>query len=96
MVTPESRQIEQYIRGLDPRLQEMANAVYPLTMQDVLNKVEYLAGDILSQTPPGKTIRAEISQVHLRARVVEINEPGQERPIKVHIPNVYSVGCIIR
>ena len=53
-VTPESRQIEQYIRGLNPRLREMANAVYPLTMQRVSNKVEYSAVDILSQTPLGK------------------------------------------
>jgi len=54
MVTPESRQIEQYIRGLDPRLQEMANAVYSLTMTGDSNKDEYLAADILSQASPGK------------------------------------------
>ena len=53
MVTPESRQIEQYIRGLDPRLQEMANAIYPLTMAGDSNKDEYLAADIFESSIPG-------------------------------------------
>ena len=43
-----------YIRGLDPRLQEMVNAVYSLTMTGDSNKDEYLAADILSQASPGK------------------------------------------
>ena len=52
MGAPESRQIDLFIRGLDPRLQGVARTAYPLTMQNVLDRVEPLASDILSQAPP--------------------------------------------
>ena len=54
MVNTESKRIEQFIRGLDPQLQEMARAVYPHTMRNVLNRVEWLADDVLSQAPSRK------------------------------------------
>ena len=52
LISSESERIEQFIRGLDPQLQGMARAAYPFTMQNVLNRVEWLADDILSQAPP--------------------------------------------
>jgi len=90
--TPESRQVEQYIRGLDPRLQEVATAVYPPTMQNVLNKVECLADDILSQAPPGKDNKSRDQSGSSEGKGCGNNRTRTERSYHGSLPECQICG----